>query len=123
MIVLLAVRLPAPLKEGLAAQLLPTVGAGEVLRVPGFAQCCEHLQGGRGSECSPRGCCELRGERHQDGGGGAHLASDGLVAGGTDAGGGGCDAQLLQVPGKAAQHVVQRGLGLPWHPKSLPHSH
>lgn len=47
-VVFLTVCLPTPLKEGLAAQLLPALGAGEVLGVPGFAQGCEHLQGGRG---------------------------------------------------------------------------
>lgn len=52
---------------------------------------------------------------------GSHLASDGLVTGGADTGGGGRDAQLLQVLGEAAQHVVQRGLGLGllWSPGSL----
>ena len=45
-VVLLTVCPPAPLKEGPAAQLLPTAGTGEVLRVPGFAQGREHLQGG-----------------------------------------------------------------------------
>lgn len=44
-VVLLAVRLPAPLEEGLPAQLLPAAGAGEVLGVPGFAQGRQHLQG------------------------------------------------------------------------------
>lgn len=37
----------------------------------------------------------------------AHLASDGLAAGGADAGRCGHDAQLLQVPREAVQHVVQ----------------
>lgn len=35
-VVLLAVRLPPALKEGLSAQLLPAAGTGEVLGVPGF---------------------------------------------------------------------------------------
>lgn len=47
-VVLLAVRPPAPLKEGPSAQLLPAVGAGEVLGVPRFAQSCEHLRGDGG---------------------------------------------------------------------------
>lgn len=44
-IVLLAVRPPAALEEGPAAQLLPAAGAGEVLGVPGCAQGRENLRG------------------------------------------------------------------------------
>lgn len=43
MIILLAERPPALLEEGPLVQLLPAVGTGEVLGVPGFAQGCEHL--------------------------------------------------------------------------------
>jgi len=52
----------------------------------------------------------------------AHLASNGLAAGSAGASGDSCDAQLLQVPGEAAQHGVQRGLGLRWHPGFVPRS-
>lgn len=45
-VILLAVRLPPPLEEGLPPQLLPAAGAGEVLGVPGFAQGRQHLRGG-----------------------------------------------------------------------------
>lgn len=113
MVVLLTVRLPAPLKEGPSAQLLPAAGAGEVLGVPRFAQSCEHLRGDGGAAGAAPGDALGCGER---GAGaearGAHLAGDGLVAGGAEAGGAGGDAQLLQVAGEAAQHVVQRGLRL-----------
>lgn len=42
-VICLAVRLPISLKEVLGAQLLITVGACEVLWVPGFSKCCYNL--------------------------------------------------------------------------------
>lgn len=46
-IVILAIGLSIPLKEGPGTELLPAAGASEVLGVPGPAQRCQHLRGGR----------------------------------------------------------------------------
>lgn len=57
MVVFLAVRLPLTLKEVLGANLLLTVGAHKVLRVPRSAHGSHHLVGGRHSASK---CNELQ---------------------------------------------------------------
>lgn len=76
-IVLLAVRLPIPLKEVPRPNLLLAVGADEVLRVPGF----------------PHGC--------------NYLPSNRLLAGSTDTFGNCSYTQFIQVRLKTSQHGVQ----------------